>query len=289
MRIALVGSTGQLGTELRARLGVAAVPLGHAHIELADASSVAAALERVGPSAVINAAAYNLVDQAEDEPAAAFAVNALGPRHLAMFCAKRDIPLVHISSDFVFGLDAQRNTPYVESDAPGPQSAYAVSKLAGEYFVQAHCRQHFVLRTCGLFGPTRTLGRGNFVETMLRLADEQGELRVVNDQRCTPTSTRDLATAIVRLLETDAYGLYHATNSGSATWHEFAVEIVHQARRNVPVRAITTVEFAAKARRPRYSVLDCRKLSRTLGFEFPTWQAALAAYLAARSARGELP
>lgn len=285
MRIAIIGSTGQLGTELRNRLGEAAVPLAHADIELTNSESVDAALSLPGLSAVINAAAYNLVDKAEDEPDVAIAVNALGPRRLAEFCERRGIPLVHVSSDFVFGLDADRSTPYTESDAPGPQSAYAVSKLAGEYFVQAHCQRHFILRTCGLFGPTREFGKGNFVETMIRLAKERGELRVVSDQRCTPTSTRDLATAMVKLLETESYGLYHATNSGSTTWHGFATEIVNAMRLNVPVHAITSAAFAAKARRPPYSVLDCHKLTAATGFSFPSWQDGLAAYIADRQFR----
>jgi len=121
------------------------------------------------------------------------------------------------------------------------------------------------------------------------LADEQGALRVVNDQRCTPTSAEDLATAIVRLMETEAYGLYHATNSGSATWHEFAVEIMRQSKRNVPVHPITTEEFAARAKRPSYSVLNCEKLARTIGYEFPPWQDALARYLAQRADRRSSP
>lgn len=270
-------------------LGDAAVPLGHAEIELSSEASVEATLAQVEPKAVINAAAYNLVDQAEDEPAAAFAVNAIGPRNLAQYCERTGIPLVHVSSDFVFGLDTSRATPYSESDAPGPQSAYAVSKLAGEYFVRGQCRRSFVLRTCGLFGPTRAPGRGNFVETMIRLATERGELRVVSDQRCTPTSTRDLATAILKLLETEAYGLYHATNFGSTTWHGFASEIVKVAGLDVPVRPISSADFAAKARRPHYSVLDCRKLTEATGFEFPSWQDALATYLADRQMRMAKP
>lgn len=285
MKIAVIGSTGQLGTDLCRLLRDAAVPLGHGDIELTDSRRVEAMLSNVDPDAVINAAAYNFVDKAEDEPDRAFAVNAIGPRNLAMFCENRGIALVQVSSDFVFGLDAFRATPYCEADAPGPQSAYAVSKLSGEYFVSAYCARHFVVRTCGLFGPTREPGRGNFVETMIRLAHERGELRVVNDQRCTPTSTCDLATAIIKLLQTEQYGLYHATSSGSATWHEFAREIVSVTGLNVPVHAISTAEFAAKARRPAYSVLDCTKLKQVTGFEFRSWREALAEYLADRQFR----
>ncbi|MGE3316676.1 MAG: dTDP-4-dehydrorhamnose reductase [Planctomycetaceae bacterium] len=285
MRIAVIGATGQLGTELCNRIGEAAVPLGHAEVELTSAESIHAALSQLDVTAVINAAAYNLVDKAEDEPEVAYAVNALGPRQLARYCESRGVPFVHISSDFVFGLDAERSTPYRENDAPGPQSAYAVSKLAGECFVRGNCRRHFVLRTCGLFGPTRELGRGNFVETMIRLAKERGELKVVSDQRCTPTSTRDLAIAIIKLLETEEYGLYHATNSGSTTWHGFATEIVKVAGLKVPVHAISSLDFAAKAKRPSYSVLDCQKLTSAAGFAFPSWQEALADYVTDRQFR----
>jgi dTDP-4-dehydrorhamnose reductase len=283
MRIALIGAGGQLGTDLRASLDGDVVSLGHEEIEITDASSVERALSKIGPDRVINAAAYNLVDQAEQEPEVAYAVNACGPRHLARYCAARDVVLLHVSTDYVFGLDGGRSVPYRESEAPGPLGAYAISKLAGEFFVRSQCPRHFVVRTCGLYGHAGARGRGNFVETMLRLSAERGELTVVDDQHCTPTATADLARALAALIKTDAYGLYHATNSGSTTWCGLAREIVRWTNRDVTVRPITSAEFGAPSRRPGYSVLDNSKLTATIGFELPPWEDALTRYLERRS------
>jgi dTDP-4-dehydrorhamnose reductase len=279
MRIAVIGAHGQLGSDLMARLGAGAVPLGHDQIDITDSARIAAALGVVRPHVVINTAAYNLVDRAEDEPEAAFNVNAFGPRHLADWCAKQGAVLVHVSTDYVFGLDASRTRPYHEDDLPGPQSAYAASKLTGEQFVRAGCPRHIVIRTCGLYGQTATRTKGNFVSTMLRLGRERSELRVVDDQRCTPSFTPDVAAAIVRLVESDAQGTFHVTNSGSMTWCEFAREIFRQAGINTPVVPITTAEFGARAQRPAFSVLDCSKLESLAGMSLRPWQEALGDYL----------
>ncbi len=293
MRVALIGSSGQLGTDLWPRLQAAGhdvLPLGHLEIEITNAASVAATLEPFAPQVVINTAAYNLVDKAEDEPGIAFAVNALGPRNLARLCAARGWTLMHISSDYVFGLEASRTTPFAEADLPGPTSAYGLSKLAGEYFVRSECSRHFVVRTCGLFGAAarRGKGKGNFVETMLRLGSDRKELRIVDDQRCTPTSTADLADALTKLVATDSYGLYHATNEGGLTWCELAREIFRLSKLDVEVTPITSAEFGAKARRPAFSVLDCGKLASTIGNPLPDWHDAVARYLVNRETKPEL-
>jgi dTDP-4-dehydrorhamnose reductase len=280
MRIAIIGAGGQLGTALKACLPGDIVLLEHAEIEITDAVRVEAALLAARPDCVINAAAYNFVDRAEDETAAAYNVNALGPRNLARWCGRADVTLLHVSTDYVFGVDSTRTQPYVESDIPGPQSAYAVSKLAGEHFVRAECPRHFIVRTCGLYGSAATEGKGNFVKTMLRLAKERKELTIVNDQHCTPSFAADVATAIVRLIETDHYGLYHATNSGDTTWYGFAREIFRLAAIDISVRPITSAEYPQKARRPAYSVLDCGNLAAKTGDPLPAWQDALGRYLA---------
>lgn len=288
MRIALIGAAGQLGSDLLPRLqasGHDVLPLGHADVEITDASRVASILEPLQPQFVINSAAYNLVDKAEDEPEVAYAVNGLGPRNLARFCDRQAIGLLHISSDFVFGrVEGSQTTPLDEQALPAPNSAYSVSKLAGEYFVRSECSRHFVVRTCGLYGVAalRGQGKGNFVETMLRLGRDRKQLRVVNDQRCTPTATADLADALTRLIATDTYGLYHATNRGDMTWCEFAREIFRLAQLDVEITPITTAEFGAKACRPEFSVLDCRKLAAVIGTHLPDWHDALAKYLADR-------
>lgn len=285
MRIALIGSSGQLGTDLQNMLPDDVVPLTHSDIELSNDASVDECLTRVSPDLVINTAAYNLVDRAEDEPAAAFEVNAFGPRRLAKFCGERQIPLVHFSSDYVFGLDADRSTPYPEDDAPGPQSVYAASKLQGEYFVRSFCERHFVIRTCGLYGiaATRGAGKGNFIETMIRLGRDRDRLTVVNDQRCTPTATLDLAEAVAELMRTEQYGLYHVTNSGSMTWFELAGEVFRREGIEVDLAPITSDEFGAAAPRPGYSVLDTGKVESVLGRKMPAWQDALDRYLTSRN------
>jgi len=282
MRMALIGAGGQLGTALTRRLAGQIVPLGRDAVDLANPNRVAEVVRNLEPAVVINAAAYNFVDRAEEERQTAFAVNALGPRHLAETCAALDIPLVHISTDHVFGQDRNRNAPYAETDAPGPLSEYGRGKLAGEAFVQAACPKHFVLRTCGLYGRAASAGKGNFVETMLRLGRERGSVSVVDDQWCTPTSARDLADAIAKLIGTQKYGLYHATNSGSTTWRQFASEIFRLAEVSVNVTPITTAQFAARASRPGYSVLDCTKLAEAIGDPPRPWQEALADYMTNR-------
>jgi dTDP-4-dehydrorhamnose reductase len=287
MRIAVIGAFGQLGSDLLPLLGDRAIALGHAEIEITDADSVTTVLDARRPTHVINCAAYNLVDRAEDEPEAALRVNAIGPRNLARWCAARDVTLLHVSTDYVFGLDATRNAgldatkcpPWTETDPVGPVSAYGNSKLAGEYFVRSLCPKHFVVRTCGLYGHRAARGKGNFVETMLRLGRERPELRIVADQRCTPTSTADLARELVSIVQTESFGLYHATNAGECSWFEFASEIFRLA--NLPVKAvpIKAAEYGAKARRPDYSVLDCGKLARLIGSKMPSWHEALARYM----------
>jgi dTDP-4-dehydrorhamnose reductase len=277
-RIAIVGASGQLGSELRRLLGDRAIAIRHSQLELSDPTSIRAAFVATNPDFVVNAAAYNWVDKAEDEPQAAYAVNALGPRNLALACAERSLPLLHVSSDYVFGLD-NGNAPFRETDSPGPVSAYGLSKLAGEYFVRSLCPQHFVVRTCGLYGNAEAVGKGNFVKTMLRLGRERGHVRIVNDQQCTPTSTADLAAALVQLIETDAFGLYHLTNQGATTWHDFAREIFLAAKLEVTTEPISTREFGAKALRPAYSVLNCDKAAGVLNVEMPPWQEAVTQYV----------
>jgi len=284
MVIAVLGATGQLGSELLSLWGEDAVGLTRDQLDLATVSDFETVLEAIGAEVVVNAAAYNLVDQAEREPSGAMVVNALGPRQLARCCASLGVRLVHVSSDFVFGADTSRRDPYTESDETGPLGAYAVSKLGGELYVRSGCSDHLVVRSCGLYGHAarRREGGGNFVETMLRLASGEGPVRVVDDQRCTPTSTPVLAAAINALLESGCSGLYHATCSGSTTWYEFAREIFERSGLEVEVEAITTDEFGAEAQRPGYSVLDCGRLIRDTGYTPPDWRVALAEYLAAR-------
>jgi dTDP-4-dehydrorhamnose reductase len=286
MRTVVLGAPGQLGRDLVPRLPGDVVPLGRADVELTDAAALRAKLTSIRPDAVVNCAAYNFVDKAEAEPAAAFAVNAWAVRELAAVCRDLDATLVHFSTDYVFGLDASRTAPLTESDPPGPVSVYGLSKLAGEYLVRATCPKHFVIRTCGLYGVWGSGGKGgNFVETMLRLAAQAKPLRVVNDQRCTPSFTADVAAATAALLPTAAFGLYHVTSAGDCTWNEFPREIFRAAGVRADLTPITSAEFGAPALRPAYSVLSNDKL-RAVGVPPPrSWTDAIAAYLEDRGRR----
>ncbi|MCC7423938.1 MAG: dTDP-4-dehydrorhamnose reductase [Planctomycetaceae bacterium] len=304
MRIALVGSDGQLAWDLaRSLMAVddfTLIPLGRSQIDVTRQESVDAALDAAMPDWVINTAAYNAVDRAEDEPDAAFAVNALGPRNLARWCARSktvagraDVRLVHFSTDHVFtGSDSLNSLPWTETDLPSPPSVYANTKLAGEKFIEAEWPAHFILRTCGLYGMKPTAVKGNFVQTMLRIGKERAAtgqpLTVVNDHRCTPTSTADLANAVadlIRAIERSGpkgaglHGIYHATNSGSATWFEFAQQIFELVQYPVLVQPTTNAAMGVKARRPKFSVINCDKLHRLIGRPLPTWQDALRRYL----------
>ncbi len=283
MKIALIGSGGQLAADLAVALaGHEVVGFARPQFDLHDPDSIARGLTGTHWDAVINTAAYNLVDQAEKDPADAFATNAIGSANLARFCGQAGIRLFHYSTDFVFGLDADRKTPWSETDTPGPVSIYGISKLAGEHAIRAYASNHLVIRTCGLYGHKGSRGKGgNFVETMLRLADSGKPIRVVGDQRCTPSCTRDIADATARLLETSASGVIHLTNSGDCTWFEFAQTIFDLAQRKVDCQAITSSQFNAPAKRPPYSVLSLKKLAELVGTP-PDWRDALARYLLAR-------
>jgi dTDP-4-dehydrorhamnose reductase len=281
MRIAIVGAAGQLGQALVEVLASETlVPLPHEQIELTDRESVFRAIEQAQPEIVINAAAYNFVDRAGEDPLA-FAVNSLGPRYLAMACEERGCALMHVSTDYVFGagFDAHRRVPYVETDVPGPLNKYGLGKLAGELYVRGKCSRHFIVRTCGLYGKTSERGKGNFVQTMLRVAGEGRALRVVDDQFCTPTSALDLARALSDLLRTEAYGLYHAVNAGETTWYGFACEIFRIAGLSPQIVPVTSAEYLTKARRPAYSVLSTAKLDALRGVPMRPWREALQEYL----------
>jgi dTDP-4-dehydrorhamnose reductase len=284
MRYAVLGAAGQLGRDLCPRLQGDVVALGRDRADLTRPETLRAAFEEVRPEVVINCAAYNFVDRAETEPAAAFAVNAWGVRDLATLCREHDCMLVHFSTDHVFGLDEQRRSPWNETDAPGPVSVYGLSKLAGEYLVRAICPRHLVIRTCGLYGLWGSGGKGgNFVETMLRLGAQGKPVRVVADQTCTPTYTPDLADATVALLGSGQSGLYHLTSSGACSWFEFAKAIFDLTGTRVEAVPITSGEYNAAARRPAYSVLAPEGI-RGLGLQLlRPWRDAVAVYLAERS------
>jgi dTDP-4-dehydrorhamnose reductase len=283
MKYVVIGAGGQLGRDLVTRLPGEVAALKRAEADLTKPAELKAKLAELRPEILINCAAYNFVDRAESEPDAAFAVNAWGIRDLAKICAEQGAVLVHFSTDYVYGLDQNRSVPYVETAPPGPVSVYGLSKLAGEYCVRSVCPRHFVIRTCGLYGVWGSGGKGgNFVETMLRLAGQGKPLRVVNDQICTPTYTVDLAQATIALLQTGQHGLYHLTNSGACSWHEFAKTIFELEGIDADLTAIPSRDYSTAARRPSYSVLASAAYTSLHLPPIRPWQEALAAYLQER-------
>jgi len=285
LKVAVTGANGQLGTDLcQALHNFDVIPLTHADIEIADMASVREVMLKHKPAIIINTAAYVRVDDCEDEKEKAFQVNALGARNVAVVAQELGARLVHISTDYVFGGEAEpRTTPYTEFDTPVPLSIYGKSKLAGENLVRHFCLRHFIVRASGLFGVAGSCGKGgNFIETMLRLARERDEVRVVNDQVFSPTYTMDLARKIAQLITTEYYGIFHITNKGACSWYEFTTEILKLAGIKTPGVPITSDQYPQKARRPRYSVLDNYHL-RLLGMDdMRPWQEALKDYLVAR-------
>jgi len=253
MRIIIIGFKGMLGHALEALLvnKHELINLDLPEINIIDLASVKSAIASNNADLIINSAAYTDVDGCESNVDHAYAVNSLGPRNLAVVCNALNIPLVHISTDYIF--DGTSGVPYKEWDAPNPQSIYGRSKLQGERYVRELCSKHYIVRTSWLYGQN---GK-NFVATMLRLAKEKNEIGVVNDQIGSPTYTVDLAKAITELITEPAYGTYHITNSGVCSWYEFTIEIFKQAGiDNVKVKPITTKDYNRPAKRPAYSVMD---------------------------------
>jgi dTDP-4-dehydrorhamnose reductase len=282
MRIALIGAHGQLGSDLAKVLQPVhdLVLLNHAEIEVADPQSVEAMMQNHKPDIVLNTAAFHKVDVCEEQVEQTFAVNVYGVRNLALACRAHDATLVHMSTDYVFGGDQARDTPYTETDVPAPINVYGVSKLAGEYFVRYVLDRYFIFRVSGLYGVAGSSGKGgNFVELMLRLAREGKDIRVVDDQRLTPTYTVDLAKQMAAVIETKHYGLYHATSQGNCTWYEFAAEIFRQSGLNPNLSRAKTGDFGEKATRPPYSVLENEALQELEMDMMRPWQEALGAYL----------
>lgn len=283
MRILVCGHEGQLA---RALLEAGPPPdtelvtVGRPALNIADPASVASVITRERPNLVINTAAYTFVDRAESEPDAAFAANAAGADNVARACAANSIPIIHISTDYVF--DGNKLAPYREDDPTLPTTVYGRSKREGELRVAEACERHLILRTAWLHSPWGA----NFVKTMLRLANERDVIGVVDDQRGTPTYVPDLAATVLAVArraiadpDTIHWGIYHAVGSGEATWCGFAREVFKAAaEQGLPaarVDPIATSDYPTAARRPADSRLSCEKLRREFGLELPHWQAGV--------------
>jgi len=279
--VVVIGANGQLGYDLcELKVGTErdVIALKRADVDLRDHPAVDALLESIRPAVIVNTAAFHKLDACEADVEQAFAVNALAVRNLARAAERLGARLVQLSTDYVF--DGNSEVPYPEDAAPNPINAYGASKVSGEFFVRNLCSQHLIVRTSGLYGVAGSSGKGgNFVQTMLRLGRDKGVVSVVTDQVLSPTFTRDLAEMIWRLVDADAQGVVHVTNSGSCSWYEFARSIFELSGVPAEVRPTTTSEMGGGPRRPAYSVLANTRLEN-LGFGLlRAWRAALRTYL----------
>lgn len=288
MKILITGGAGQLGTELQRQLAagksalgplpealqnVAVVAVDMADADLSSLTQTRELLQKHRPDAVINCAAFTNVDLCETQPETAFEANALGARNVAMACEEIGAKLVHVSTDYVLSGDATQ--PLSEGAIPAPQSVYGTTKYLGEQYVQNFCSRWFIARTSWLYGRQGN----NFVKTILRLAKEQGQLKVVNDQVGNPTNGEDLAHHLLLLTLTEEYGIYHCTGNGICSWYDFAAEIVRLSGIEASVQPVSSEEFPRPAKRPAYSALAHTMLSATIGDEMRPWKEALAEYL----------
>jgi dTDP-4-dehydrorhamnose reductase len=283
MKVAVIGANGQLGMDVSdefVRNGDDVCRLTHAEIDIASAESVRRVMGDANPGIVVNTAAMHHVEICEQEPLKAYAVNALGARNLALAARELGAVLIHVSTDYVF--DGTKREPYLEGDATLPLNVYGNTKLAGEAFVRVETEKHFILRTSALYGrnPCRAKGGRNFVDLMLKLAKERDELRVVDDEVVSPTTTTELSRQILVLSRTDNFGLYHATSEGSCTWYEFAKKIFEIANTKVNLMVARPNEFPSKVPRPKYSVLENHGLTNLGINSFRTWEDGLYSYLA---------
>lgn len=277
-RVLLIGGSGQLGTAITGRWNdceIEAPP--HAELAIEDTQALAEAIERYRPDAIVNAAAFHDVDRCEAERDRAMDVNARAAGAAARLAADRDAVFVTLSTDYVF--DGHKDAPYAESDAPNPLSCYGRSRLEGERLVEAAGGRSFVVRTCGVYGPSRSASpRRTLIERVLEAQTNSRPMRVVEDVVVSPTFAGDLADALHDLLDTDAYGLYHAAGAGAVSWYDFAREAARQAGVAVEIEPIPAKLWKQAAVRPRFSALDNARL-REIGISLPSWRDGIAAYL----------
>jgi dTDP-4-dehydrorhamnose reductase len=286
LKVAVIGSTGQLGQDLMRVLGEEATGLTHQDLDVTDGVGVASAMHSLGPDWVINTAAYHRVDDCEINPSLSFAANALGALNVARAAADVGAGVVFFSTDYIFGGQQRgRNRPYEEGDTPYPLNVYGVSKAAGEQLVMQANDRHIVVRSAGLYGASTSRKGWTFPELMLNKARTEGHVRVVTDQVLSPTYTADLARKTKELIERDATGLFHLANAGECSWFEFAKGVFDLAGAEVEMEPIQTGETGRRARRPSYSALTTTRLPEVGTSPLRPWTEALSDYLQAKGLR----
>lgn len=276
MKVAIIGANGQLGSDLMDVLGEKALPLSHDEIEVKDVNSCIKVLKDV--DAVINCAGYVNVDGSEDNPEEAFMVNAIGARNVALVCNEKKMKNVYISTDFVF--DGNMKKPYQEDDQPNPINTYGLSKYTGEIFTRNYCPQYYIIRSSSLYGEKGARGKGgNFVDWMIKKANNNEIIKVVDDIVMSPTYTKDAAERIKNIIEKELpYGIYHVVNQGYSSWFEFAKKIFGFLDIDANLSPIKSEELDRKATRPKFSALENAKLN-SFGLRMRSWEDALMDYL----------
>lgn len=274
----LLGSGGMLGSDVKAELEAQNINYKAYDYPEVDVTNIDTLRDVITSDVdvVINCTAYTAVDQAESDVERCRGINAIGPKNIATLCKEADAKLVHISTDFVF--DGDKEGCYYEDDKPNPISVYGVTKQEGDEFVQEIMDKYFILRTAYLFG----INGNNFIETMIRLSDKE-LLTVINDQKGSPTHSKDLAKAIIAVSKTDDYGIYHATSEGEATWYEFAKYVFEKMNLDVNLQPCSTEEYPTPAKRPHNSVLENTHFKENGVFTFPDWHVAVDEYLELRN------
>lgn len=288
MKILITGSNGQLGNELQdiikkgySEIGEISqtiksskvIAVDRNNLDITDELQVKEFITAEKPDVVINCAAYTNVDKCEECKDIAYDVNANGPKYLAKACESIDAKFVQVSTDYVF--EGVGNVPFVEDSKLNPQSEYGRGKLAGEEFTKEFCKKHYIVRTAWLYGYVGN----NFVYTMRNLGATKESLMVVDDQRGNPTNANDLAHHILRMIETENYGVYHCTGKGECSWYDFATEIMRLSNLDCKVNPCTTEEFPRPAKRPEYSSLDNKMLRETIGDDMRDWKEALKTFI----------
>lgn len=271
VRILLTGAGGQIGREIFQHALFPCIGLTHQQLDITKITSVQHAMKNYAPTIVVNAAAYTKVDLAEKEVTQAYLINQLGAANLASCCEEYGVPLIHLSTDYIF--NGKNKMPYTENDIPAPINIYGKSKLAGEEAIRATLMQHIILRTSWVFGRYGN----NFVKTLLRITKEQNTCRVVQDQIGCPTSAIDIATVVWKIIHTleknsIPWGTYHYVGAPAVSWYEFAQTFLPP---NVECLPVNTMDYPTLAARPSYSALNCDKINSVLGIEIPQWKNAV--------------
>lgn len=276
MKVLVTGVNGQLGYDVVKELdkrGYQAIGVDREQMDLTSTQQIKECIGNIKPEAIIHCAAYTAVDKAEDEEELCRRVNAVATKDIAEYAKELDIPMIYISTDYVF--DGTKDGEYTEDDIPNPINVYGKTKYEGEIYVQELLEKYYIVRISWVFGQNGN----NFIDTMLRLSKEKDSLNVINDQVGSPTYTKDLAPLLVDMIETDKYGIYHATNEGYCTWYDFAKEIFKVANIDIEVRKITTLEYLMKAKRPMNSKISKQKLIDNNFKMLRNWKESIREYL----------